>query len=52
LGIGSIVRLENLDSDRALELILWAGEAIEVLEPVALRNQIIDILKEIVEVHS
>ena len=52
LGIGSIVRLENLDSDRALELILWAGDAIEVLEPVALRNQIIDILKEIVEVHS
>lgn len=52
LGIGSIVRLENLDSDRALELILWAGDAIEVLEPVALRKQIIDILKEIVEVHS
>ena len=52
LGIGSIVRLENLDSDRALELILWVGDAIEVLEPVALRKQIIDILKEIVEVHS
>lgn len=52
LGIGSIVRLENLDSNRALELILWAGDAIEVLEPVALRNQIIDILKEIIEVHS
>lgn len=52
VGIGSIVHLENLDSDRALELILWAGDAIEVLEPVELRNQIIDILKEIVEVHS
>ena len=52
LGIGSIVHLENLDSDRALELILWAGDAIEVFEPVALRKQIIDILKEIVEVHS
>ena len=52
LGIGSIVHLENLDSDRALELILWAGDAIEVLEPVALREQIIDILKGIIEVHS
>lgn len=49
---GSTVILENLDRDHALEMILWAGDAVEILEPVELRHEIVEILERIIEVNS
>ena len=49
---GSIVTLENLDRNHAVEMILWAGDAVEVLEPITLREHIIDVLERTIEVNS
>lgn len=52
LSIGDTIVIKEIDQNHALEMILWAGSAVEVLEPIELRERIITILKQIVEVHS
>lgn len=49
---GSIVTLKHVDRAQALEMILWAGDAIEVLEPIAVREYVVEVLERIIKVNS
>ena len=52
LPSGSLIDLIELDKEEALEMILRAGDSIEVVEPIDLRIEIIDRLQSIVKAHS
>lgn len=50
--IGEILTFHELDRLKAKELVLWAGNRIEVLEPEDFRDEIIDTLKKVLEANQ
>lgn len=48
---GELLTFENVDRIEIKERVLWAGEKIEILEPIELRNEIVDALREVVRKH-
>lgn len=51
LPVGSELVLQNIDRSELLDQILWAGDAVEVLEPTDIRDEIISLLEKIIEQH-
>ncbi len=49
---GSELILQNIDRNELLDIVLWAGDVVEVLEPSDIRVEIISLLEKIVEQHS
>lgn len=52
LKIGTELLLHDIDRLEAFDLVLWAGEAVEVIEPQEMRSEVISILERIIGGHS
>lgn len=46
---GSVITILNQDRSEIIEMILWAADAVEVIEPQELREEIASILERIIE---
>lgn len=49
---GESITIENIDRNLLLEMVLWAGDSVEVIAPTELRDEIIVRLNRIIQVNS